>query len=113
MAITHKYIDANLETNSQEINIYKLGTEDHWHISTTIPKFARKYKDSLIEGVEVYNKESGQLVELHGTLGNKSVSLNHSREYTENEREALRERMLKLHKTNKLKQHDKKGTDSN
>lgn len=105
MTITRKYIDSNLETDSQEINIYKLGTENHWHISTTIPKFARRYRQSLIDGVEVYNKESGQLVELHGTLGNKSVSLNHSREYTDEERNALRERMLELHKKNKLKQN--------
>ena len=93
MTIKKRYVEATLETDSQEINIFKLGTESEWHISTTIPKFARKYRPYLVDGEEVFNTETGSLVEIHGVMDNNAVSLTRRREMSEEERQILRERM--------------------
>ena len=98
MTILKEYTDSTLETDSQEINIYKLCTENFWRISVTIPKLARKYRPALASGREVYNAESGQLVEIHGIMNNKSVSLTHPREISEEQRKKLRAHMHEIHK---------------
>lgn len=96
MAIEKQYVDSTLETDSQEINIYKLGSDDSWYISTTIPKFARKYREDLVDGREVYNRETGTLVEIHGILDIKGVSFTHKRDLSDEERQALRDRMNQM-----------------
>lgn len=80
-----------LSGDSQEINIYKTADDESWNISCTIPKFARKYSKFLENGRIVKNKKTGQIVEIHGTLNNKSVSLTTSRDITDEERKRMSE----------------------
>lgn len=94
--IKTEYITQTLAGESQEINIFKASEDDKWSISCTIPKFARKYRKFLEEGREVINSNHGQLVEIHGTLNNKGVSLTTTREMSEEERKAAGERLKKL-----------------
>lgn len=67
-----------------------MSEDDSWQISCTIPKFARRYRKFLKDGREVYNAESGQLIEIHGTLSNKNVALTKAREMSDEEREKAR-----------------------
>ncbi|WP_347979479.1 hypothetical protein [Lactococcus formosensis] len=94
--IKTEYITHTLAGESQEINIFKAAEDDKWSISCTIPKFARKYRKFLEDGREVINSNHGQLVEIHGTLNNKGVSLTAAREMSEEDRKAAGERLNKL-----------------
>ena len=82
------------EQDSQEINIYKLAGDKQWRISCSIPKFARKYRKFLDDGFEVINQATVQLIEIHGTLNNKGVSLSMPREMSEEEKAMVRERFM-------------------
>lgn len=93
MSIVTVYKDSTLEPTSQEINIFKTRDETYWSISTTIPKFARQYRNMLVSGKVVKNKNTDQIIELHGQLSNASVTLNAKREISDERRQELRERM--------------------
>lgn len=89
--IKTEYINQTLSGESQEINIFKAAEDDKWSISCSIPKFARKYRKFLENGREVINRNSGQIVEIHGTLTNNSVSLTVAREISDEERQRMSE----------------------
>lgn len=101
--IETKYTDQTLERDSQEFSIY--GTADdrsvgQYHISCTIPSLARKWRQYLESGHEVINGNTNSVVEIHGKL-TKGVkpSLRKPvarRELSDDERDALRERLSKM-----------------
>lgn len=91
--IKTQYTKQTIAGDSQEINIYKLADDENWNISCTIPKYARKYRKFLFDGVEVINEKTNQLVEIHGKMSNKSVALTVAREMSEEQRQVLSERM--------------------
>ena len=93
--ITTEYIDKTLETDSQEISIFKLSGEKHYSISCTILKYARKYRDRLISGRVVINKVSGQVIELHGVLDSSNVSFSKKRDLTDEQRAEIADRFRK------------------
>lgn len=101
--IKNEYVKRTLSGDSQEINIYKLADDEKWNISCTIPKFARKYSKFLVDGRIVINENSGQIVEIHGTLNNKGVSLTVTRNISDEERQKMSEQFkarLLEHKVN-------------
>lgn len=103
MTIEKRYVDRSLELESQEINIFKTQEDNTWNISTTIPKYARKYRPHLLNGVEIYNRTTDTLIAIHGQLSNKSVTLNTKREISDDQREILRKRMLNIKNRNNQK----------
>ena len=93
--IITEHVDKTLETDSQEISIFKLSGEKHYSISCTIPKYARKYRDRLISGRVVINKVNGQVIELHGVLDSENVSFSKKRDLTDEQRAEIADRFKK------------------
>ena len=93
--IVTEYVDKTLETDSQEISIFKLSGEKYYSISCSIPKFARKYRDRITSGKVVINKASNQVVELYGVLDSVTVSFSKKRDLTDEQREEIAERFRK------------------
>ncbi len=93
--IVTEYVDKTLETDSQEISIFKLSGEKFYSISCSIPKFARKYRDRITSGKVVINKTSNQVVELYGILDSGNVSFSKKRDLTDEQREEIAERFRK------------------
>lgn len=96
VTILKKFKTQTLQSEDQEINIFKTKNEPYWSISTTIPKYARQYVNMLRDGIIVVNQETGAIIELHGTLKNSSVTLNSKRELTEEQRQTLRQRLYEI-----------------
>jgi len=88
-------VKKTIERDSQEISVYKNVDEDTYWISTNIPKLARKYQDRLVSGRKVYNEVSGELVELHGLTDATSPALTAPREFTDEQRQTMSERLQK------------------
>lgn len=93
--IVNEYVGKTLETDSQEISIFKLSGEKNYSISCTIPKLARKYHSRLISGRIVINKSTKQIVELHGVLDSGNVSFSKKRDLTDEQRAEIGERFRK------------------
>lgn len=92
MSIETKIKKKTTETEYQEINIYKLATNDKWHISCSIPKFARKYRKFLVSGFEVINKDSRNVIEIHGEIDNCTVSIGKKIKLSDEQRKLSSER---------------------
>lgn len=93
--IKTEYVSKTLETESQEVSIFKLSGEKNYSISCSIPKYARRYHKRLISGRVVVNKGTGQIVEIYGELDSENVSLSKKRIMTDEQRAEIAERFRK------------------
>lgn len=94
--INKSFTKTTLSRSEQEISIYKTLDEPTYWISTNIPKYARKYEDRLVKGRKVYNKKTGQLIELHGLTDSKTTTLTKPCTMSEYQRQKASERMKKI-----------------
>lgn len=80
----------------QETTLVYDALSDAWHVYSTVPKHMRK----LTEIGDVYAAEhdaAGNIIAVQGSLNPKQVSMKKERVLTEEQRQALSERMKNFH----------------
>lgn len=107
--ITEEFTNRTLSRGEQEISVYKTLDEPTYWISTTIPKYARKYEKRLVKGRKVYNKKTGNLVELHGLTDSKTLTLAKPSTMSDEQRQKASIRMQQIQYDRAVREADERG----
>lgn len=76
---------------------------DVWSLYTNVPTHARKWEDAVVASdiffsVKIYHEKTGELIAISGEIDG-TASVRKRRELTEEQKNALSERMKNLHKS--------------